>query len=232
VRLKVLLVVIAVVAVGIAAYVLFVPAAGSGSGAQFLTAAATVQDVLDQAVATGTVSASVTYGLGFGRDAALVPTGAALSGATSAGPWTVTALNVDVGARVKQGTVLATTSGDAAQLAVATAQAALDAANAKLAKDRAKPTADDTAHAQTVLQQAQLALGDSTVDIRAGIEKQAPASFKAGIDQNPIVDCYDPLVAPSPGDPATGSGQHVSTNASQPFPFYGWIKVTDKGGKA
>jgi multidrug efflux pump subunit AcrA (membrane-fusion protein) len=158
VRLKVLLVVIAVVAVGIAAYVLFVPAAGSGSGAQFLTAAATVQDVLDQAVATGTVSASVTYGLGFGRDAALVPTGAALSGATSAGPWTVTALNVDVGARVKQGTVLATTSGDAAQLAVATAQAALDAANAKLAKDRAKPTADDTAHAQTVLQQAQLAL--------------------------------------------------------------------------
>jgi len=81
----------------------------------------------------------------------------------------------------------------------------------------------------TLNKQAQLALGDSTVDIRAGIEKQAPSSFKAGIDQNPIVDCYDPLVAPSPGDPALGTGQHVSTNASQPFPFYGWIKVTANG---
>ena len=157
-RFKVLVVLILVVAVGVVGYVLFVPAPGSGSGTQYLTVVATVEDVLDQAVATGTVNASVTYGLGFGRDAAIVPTGAASSGASSPGPWTVTTVNVDVGGRVRQGAVLATTSGDAAQLAVATAQAALDAANAKLTKDQAKPTPDDTTHAQTALQQAQLAL--------------------------------------------------------------------------
>jgi multidrug efflux pump subunit AcrA (membrane-fusion protein) len=158
VRFKVLLVLILLVAVGVVGYVLYVPASGSAPATQYLTATASVQDVIDTVVATGTVSASVTYGLGFGRDAAVVPAGASTSGATSPGPWTVTALKVDVGGRVKQGTVLATTSGAAVQLAVAAAQAALDAATAKLVKDQARPTPDDIAHAQTVLQQAQLAL--------------------------------------------------------------------------
>ncbi len=151
-------VVLLVLGVGVAGYAALGSAGNRNASTDYMTATASIADVVDQAVATGTVSASTTYGLGFGRGAAIVPPGAAASGASSAGPWNVTAVNVDIGTTVKAGLVLATTDASAAQLAVDSAQAALDSANAKLEKDKAKPTPDDIAKAQTTLQQAQLVL--------------------------------------------------------------------------
>ncbi len=151
-------VLLVVVGLGAAGYAVFGWAATPTVSTDYMTATAMVTDVLQEAVATGRVSASTTYGLGFGRGAAIVPPGASTSGASSAGPWNVTAVNVDVGAAVKQGAVLAITDGSGAQLALDSAQAALDAANAKLARDKAKPTAEDIAKAQTTVDQAQLVL--------------------------------------------------------------------------
>jgi hypothetical protein len=60
-------------------------------------------------------------------------------------------------------------------------------------------------------------------DVLAALLKQVPASIAPQIKKNPVVDCYPSLVAPAL---ATGSGKTVTTNAGQPFPYYGEIEVS------
>ena len=140
-RLRILLVVVLlVVGLGAAVYVVLDPPSGSTAASQFLTAQATTTDVVEQAVATGAVAAHATYGLGFGRDPALIPSGATASGATSTGTWVVNSINVKLGDRVTKGTVLATSDDSDAQLALQVAQADLTAAQAKLDTDQGGPT--------------------------------------------------------------------------------------------
>ena len=73
-------------------------------------------------------------------------------------------------------------------------------------------------------EQAQGALGDPTLDVRELIEAQVPPSFVAGVEQNPLIDCYDPLQVSAPGE--SGKDQSISTvSTDQPYPFYGTITV-------
>jgi RND family efflux transporter MFP subunit len=155
-RLRILVVVaLLVVALGATAYVVLDPPAGNAASSTFLTAQATRTDVLKQAVATGSVAAHATYGLGFGRDAALIPSGSTSSGATSTGTWVVDSINVKLGDRVTKGTVLAASNDADARLALQIAQADLAAAQSKLDTDQGGPTAAEKATAHNAVVQAQ-----------------------------------------------------------------------------
>jgi RND family efflux transporter MFP subunit len=159
-------VVLLAVGVGATAYVLFAPTAGAAATTRYLTATATTGDVTKEASATGSVSASSTWGLGFGRAAALIASGATSSGASSTGTWTVTALNAALGDRVTKGTILATADSSDATLAAQQAQATLDQATAQLADDQAKPTPDDRAAAESALTKARMSLDDATRSLK------------------------------------------------------------------
>ena len=158
-----LLVAVVLLAVGVGAvgYVLIAPTAGSTATTRYLTATATTGDVTQEATATGTVAASATWGLGFGRAAALVASGASSSGAASTGTWMVTAVHALLGDTVAKGTILATAESPDATLALQQAQADLAKAQAQLADDQAKPTADDHAAAESALAKARMSLDDA-----------------------------------------------------------------------
>ncbi len=183
-------VVLLAVGVGATGYVLFAPSTGAAATTRYLTATAKTGDVTKEASATGSVSASSTWGLGFGRAAALVAAGATSSGASTTGTWTVTALNVAVGDRVTTGTVLATADSADATLAAQQAQASLDQATAQLADDEAKPTADDRAAAESALTKAQMSLDDATRSL-----KQTKASNSLSLTQarSAVSDAEDQL---------------------------------------
>jgi macrolide-specific efflux system membrane fusion protein len=151
-----LLVLVGVGAVGL---VLFAPAAGSNATARFLTATAARTTVRDQVVATASISASATYGLGFGREPALVTSTAASSSGSSTA--IVKNVAVKVGDKVTTGTALATVDPTDSAAQLATAQAGLDAAKATLADDQAAPTAATIASAQASIDQATQQLSQS-----------------------------------------------------------------------
>jgi multidrug efflux pump subunit AcrA (membrane-fusion protein) len=159
-------VVLLAVGVGASGYALLDPVAGATATTQFLTATAAIGDVTQEAAATGTVSASSTWGLGFGRAPALIASGASSSGATSTGVWTLTAVNATLGDRVTAGTILATADSSDAALALQQAQADLEQAQAQLADDQAKPTADDRAAAESALTKAQMSLDEARRSLR------------------------------------------------------------------
>ncbi|HEY7283326.1 MAG TPA: hypothetical protein VID47_17225 [Actinomycetota bacterium] len=71
--------------------------------------------------------------------------------------------------------------------------------------------------------QAALALMQPGLDVRAAIDKLVPASIVDKVNRSPIVDCYDPLVAPPPGTSGT-----TVVNDRQPYPFYGTVVVSWK----
>jgi multidrug resistance efflux pump len=102
----------------------------------------------------GSVVPTAVYGLAFGRPPAIVPPTAAQSGVVSAGPWLVDAINVSVGDSVTTGQTLATADTAALQLQLSAAQAAVDAAQAKLNTDTAYPTRNDIANADAALRAA------------------------------------------------------------------------------
>jgi RND family efflux transporter MFP subunit len=151
---------VALAAVGIGAVGLVVigPTLGSSSGTRYLTSEAVVTDVTKDVVATGTISAHETYGLGFGRDPQLVSSSSTSSGSGSGGSggttWVVSTVDVAVGDTVTQGASLATADAADAQLQLSVAQANLASAEAKLATDKAGPTAADKASAYDQVRQA------------------------------------------------------------------------------
>jgi len=166
VRLKILAIVL-LVGVGVAAagYIVFAPTATTGAASAYLTSVASVTDVIKQAVATGTIGAHASYGLGFGRDPALIASGASSSGAASSGTWKVTKVDAHVGDTVKSGTVLAEADDADALLQLTVAQADLTKAQAQLATDQAQPAADTVTSADNTLQQAQMGLDNAKVSL-------------------------------------------------------------------
>jgi hypothetical protein len=76
----------------------------------------------------------------------------------------------------------------------------------------------------SINQQAQAALGTTDLDIKQLIASKVPASSAAAVERDPMLDCYDPLVVPAPGEP--GKARSIATNASQPYPMYGEFKVS------
>ena len=165
-RLKILaIVVLAGVGIAAAGYVAFAPTTTTSASSQYLTSAAAVADVVKQAVATGTIGAHAGYGLGFGRDPALIASGATSSGASSSGTWDVTKVAAKVGDPVKAGAVLAEADDANAKLQLTVAQADLTKAQGQLATDQAQPTADTVSSADNALKQAQMAVDNAKVSL-------------------------------------------------------------------
>lgn len=108
-----LLAIVTLVAVGGAAVFVAVggslPFAATTAATEYLTAAATTGDVVDEVAATGTIASTETYALGFGATPQVVGDTVPTVGA---GTWTVDAVNVALGDSVKAGDVLATASTD------------------------------------------------------------------------------------------------------------------------
>jgi len=79
-----LLAVIGLIAIGVGAIgvAVFGPSLGSSTATQYLTAAATRENVVAQSVATGNVAPSAIYGLAFGSQPQLVAS--STSGSSSA----------------------------------------------------------------------------------------------------------------------------------------------------
>jgi HlyD family secretion protein len=164
----VLLLVTGVAAVGYVGFVL--PAAGSNSTDQLITSRATVTDVVQQAVATGTVGPHATYAMAFGVQPQIV-SGASTSSPSGSSTWKVTSVSVSVGDAVTSGDVLAVADDSNAQIALQIAQANLTAAQAKLSDDEAKPTASDRSSANNQLAQARQSLSSAKQD-RTDTERQ------------------------------------------------------------
>jgi macrolide-specific efflux system membrane fusion protein len=158
--------------------------AGSAQTPQYLTATASVGDVVQDASATGTVGATRTYGLAFGSPAHLTGDSSSSNSSSAANgsssTWRVLSVSARVGAAVKKGQVLA--KADATdlreQLTTATdqwraANLQLDAAEDQLAdaQDADDPDAERQAqiavyNAEKQVVQAQQTRDDLQAQIR------------------------------------------------------------------
>ncbi len=161
-----LLAVGAVVVAAIAGVAVIVVGPGTPAAPQYLTATVRRGDVVREAVADGTVQATSTYGLGFGRRPQLIADGssaasaggAAVAAIPSAATWHVLKVLASPGQQVAKGTLLAVADTGDARQELAIAKANLAAAQARLALDRAGPSAADRAAAYGSVRQAQAQL--------------------------------------------------------------------------
>src|SRR5262249_38815706 len=65
--------------------------------------------------------------------------------------------------------------------------------------------------------------GDPGLDLRAEISPYIADPYKARLDPDPILNCYDPLMGPAPE--STPTGQRIDVSDSLLLPFYGTITV-------
>jgi HlyD family secretion protein len=147
-----------VVGVGAVSIAVFGPTLGKSQTTQYITSQAATTNVVDQAVADGTLAAARTYGLSFGADPHLVDSSSSSSSSGSgsgSGTWLVSQVNVKVGQQVNKGDVLATADTTDQHNALDLAQANLAAAQAKSDADNGGPTSTDQQSAQISIQQAQ-----------------------------------------------------------------------------
>jgi RND family efflux transporter MFP subunit len=152
-----------VVGVGAVIFALFGPAFGKSATTQYITSQATTTNVVNEAVADGTVSAARTYGLAFGADPAIVDASSSSSSSSgSSSTWLVKDVSATVGQQVKAGDVLASADTTDEQNALDLAQANLSAAQAKYDADNGGPTTTDQQSAQLSVDQAQQQLDAAT----------------------------------------------------------------------
>ena len=151
------------VGVGTVGFVLIAPGGNAGAQSQFLTAAASLGNVTQQVVATGSVRSGATYNLAFGSDPVLSTAtsstssssaSSASSSGSSAGSWLVTGVTAAVGDRIAKGDVLATADTANAKAALDLAEANLAVAKARLSVDMAGLTGAERAAAYDSIRQA------------------------------------------------------------------------------
>ena len=167
-RLKILaaigLIVVGVAAIGI---VVVGPSFGSGSAVQYITATAAVTNVTQSAAATGSLAASATYGLAFGKNPVIAGSSSSSSSAASnnsaSTSWPVSSVSVKVGDSVTKGQVLAVADSASATQALSAAQSNLAIAQARLASDQGGLTAINKAMAKLSITQAEQQLSNSKV---------------------------------------------------------------------
>ena len=154
-----------IVGVGAVLVAVFGPTLAKSDTTQYITAQASVTNVVNEAVADGNLAAAQTYGLAFGSDPALVTSSSSGSGGSS-GTWLVKAVDAKVGQQVKQGDLLATADTTDEQNALDLAQANLASTQAKYDADMGGPSSTDAQSAQLSIQQAQdqLAAAKTTRD--------------------------------------------------------------------
>lgn len=143
-----------IVGVGAVLVAVFGPTLAKSDTTQYITAQASVTNVVNEAVADGNLAAAQTYGLAFGSDPALVSSSSSGSGGSS-GTWLVKEVDVKVGQQVKQTDVLATADTTDEQNALDLAQANLASTQAKYDADMGGPSSTDAQSAQLSIQQAQ-----------------------------------------------------------------------------
>ena len=143
-----------VIGVGAVVFALFGPALGKSNTTSYVTTQAAVTNVVDQAVADGTLAAARTYGLSFGADPHLVDSSSSASGSGTS-TWLVKDVQAQVGQKVSRGDVLAGADTTDQQNALDLAQANLTAAQAKYDADNGGPNSTDEQSAQIAVDQAQ-----------------------------------------------------------------------------
>jgi RND family efflux transporter MFP subunit len=149
-----------VIGVGAVGLTLFGPTLARGDGGEdYLTATAAVSDVIDEAVADGTISATATYGLTFGADPHIISDGESSNGGS--GTWLVEVVNVTIGEHVSAGDVLATADTTDAEATLELAQANLEAAQARYDSDAAGASSTDRQAAQLSIDQAEQNLANA-----------------------------------------------------------------------
>lgn len=191
-----------VVGVGAVGYAVFQPTLGSAASNGFLTATATVTDVVDQVVANGTVSATRTYGLAFGSAPYLIDDVNDNSPAGSE-TWTVEEVMVVVGQKVSAGDVLATADDTSARTSVDLATANLAVAQARYDADIGGLSESDLAQAQIPVDQAEQALTSAGISrdetarqntIRLRQAKDALADAKQKLDDDRDADAPQSVI--------------------------------------
>jgi multidrug efflux pump subunit AcrA (membrane-fusion protein) len=126
----------------------------------YLTSAVATGDVTDQVAATGSVSASDSYGVSFGSPAHIA--GSTSSAAAGSTTWKVTSLKAKVGDTVKKGAVLAT--ADTTDLKRQVADATLQIQSAKIQLSNAND-ALDAATTTAATRQAQMSVYNATTQV-------------------------------------------------------------------
>ena len=134
-----------VIAAVIAGAAIWVANPFGATATALVTAQATTGTVVSSVSISGSVASSAVNELDFGT------------------PGTVTAVNVAPGDKVAVGQVLATIDDSAQQVQLATANANLVAAQARLTTDQSGPTTATVASAQDSVQQSQLQLDRQAV---------------------------------------------------------------------
>jgi HlyD family secretion protein len=168
-------------AVGIAAPMLVVvgPILAAGSSSKYTTQAVSLGTVTASVTATGSVSATTTYGLRFGASPDIVASALTTSAVSSSSggsaniTWPVLTVAASIGQQVKKGDVLATADDSSAQLQLSIAQANLASAQSKLATDKAGPDATTKASAQDQVNQAQTQLNDAIANQKLAAQQNA-----------------------------------------------------------
>jgi multidrug efflux pump subunit AcrA (membrane-fusion protein) len=203
--IAVVLLAVGVGAVGVA--IIGLPG-GSTPQTQYLTSQATRTTVSQEAVATGTVAATATYGLAFGQPAALV-LGTSTSGGGT-GTFVVETVKVGVGDVVSAGETLATADTSELQVALVVAEANFAAANARLVTDTGGPAADVIASAQDALTQARQSVANSAQS-RADSAAQRALALKQA--EQAVVDARAKLAGDQAG--TTGTSDQIASAKDQ-----------------
>ena len=186
-KLKLLaLVVLFAVGVGAVVFAMGGIAAASGDQARYLTTTVTRGTVSQDVTSTGTVAASISYGLVFGADPQLVTSSSSSSAASSSTTWHVDSLSAKLGDQVKAGQVLAKAGTAALQAQYDQATATWQSARIQLviAQDQrdAATTTSAIRQARIGVYNAQRSLSQaaqSRTDLAAQIKA---ATLKAPID--------------------------------------------------
>jgi membrane fusion protein, macrolide-specific efflux system len=198
-KLKILaIVVLGAVGIGAAFVAMGGLPASAASTTQYLTGAVATGDVTDEVAATGSIAASVSYGLAFGSPAHLA--GATTDGGSAT--WTVTDVKAKVGDSVKGGDILAT--ADTAELRRQLADATSTLRSARIQLTIAEDDLDD-ASTTAAKRQARMSLYNARTQVSNAEKAQADlaTSIKLATLTAPIdgvvtsVDIVAGLVAPS-----------------------------------
>jgi membrane fusion protein, macrolide-specific efflux system len=161
--------------------------AQGAAATQYLTATATTGDVTDDVAATGTLEASVRYGLVFGADPYLVTDSSSAPQVSATYP--VTRVDVKVGDTVKKGQVVATADTTDLERQLASAENTLKSARVGLnAANATRTTANDSGNADQIRQakigqlNAQNQLASAQQSVRDLQTQIAGATLKAPVD--------------------------------------------------
>ncbi len=150
-----------VVGVGAVGFVVVGPDLGR-SDTQYLTSAATVTDVTNEVVGSGSIAPHAAYALAFGEAPSLADSTSSGTGAgASTVAWPVETVDATVGQVVKAGDVLATADATEAKLQLAADQASLKAAEARLKIDTKGATDAQIASARNAVTSAQLSVSNA-----------------------------------------------------------------------